>query len=69
MFENIDPSIFLVILPEILLLVLVGLVLFFDILWKGSQGRNLGWLTVAGIGVILIATFILAQSMLFKKDR
>jgi len=60
-FENIDPSIFLVILPEILLLVLVGLVLLFDILWKGSKGRNLGWLTVAGIGVILIATFILAR--------
>lgn len=61
MFENIDPSIFLVILPEILLLVLVGLVLLFDILWKGSKGRNLGWLTVAGIGIILIATFILAR--------
>ena len=61
MFENIDPSIFVVILPEILLLVLAGLVLLFDILWGESRRRNLGWLTVGGLGIILVTALFLAR--------
>jgi NADH-quinone oxidoreductase subunit N len=60
-FENIDPSIFIVILPEILLVVLVGLVLLFDILWKEEQRRNLGWLTLSGLGIIFISALFLAR--------
>jgi NADH-quinone oxidoreductase subunit N len=59
--ENIDPSIFIVILPEILLVVLVGLVLLFDILWKEEQRRNLGWLTLSGLGIIFISALFLAR--------
>ncbi|NJN43525.1 MAG: hypothetical protein HC806_01465 [Anaerolineae bacterium] len=51
----------LAILPEILLLVLAGLVLAFDLVWKGDQKRNLGWLTAAGAGVILLVTWFATQ--------
>jgi NADH-quinone oxidoreductase subunit N len=59
--ENFDPSTFIVILPEILLVVLIGLVLLFDILWKEDQRRNLGWLTLAGLGIILLSALFLAR--------
>ena len=37
-----EPSMFLAILPEIALLILMGLVLFFDALWPEERRRNLG---------------------------
>ena len=44
-----DPSMFLDILPEIAIVVLMGLVLVFDAVWDDDQRRNLGWLTFGGI--------------------
>lgn len=45
-------TMFLAILPEILLLVLAGLVLLLDLIWKHEQRRRLGWVTAAGLIVI-----------------
>jgi NADH-quinone oxidoreductase subunit N len=59
--ENFDPSIFIVILPEILLVVLIGLVLLFDILWREERRRNLGWLTLSGLGIVFLSTLILGR--------
>ena len=57
MFGSVDTTMILAILPEILLTVLAGLVLSFDIAWKDEQRkRNLGWLTAGGAGVILLVT-------------
>lgn len=54
MFGNIDLQMILAILPEILLLVLAALVLFYDML-TGEQGkRGLGWLTFGGLAVIFV---------------
>lgn len=45
-------------LPEILLLVLAGLVLGLDLARPQGNARHLGWLTAAGFGVILAATLL-----------
>src|SRR4030065_2206072 len=42
------------ILPELLLLVLAGLVLIIDLTGRGR--RSLGWFTAAGLAAILVAT-------------
>ena len=58
MFGSVDSTMILAILPEILLTVLAGLVLIFDIAWKEKERkRNLGWLTAGGTGVILLVTW------------
>jgi NADH-quinone oxidoreductase subunit N len=49
-----QPTMLLVILPEILLLVLAGLVLLLDAIWRPSQRDRLGWISGIGIGVILL---------------
>ena len=51
---SIDSSMVLAILPEILLLVLAGLVLVFDLIWSEDKKRGLGWLTTGGMVFILI---------------
>ena len=51
---SIDSSMVLAILPEILLLVLAGLVLVFDLIWSEDKKRGLGWLTTGGLVFILI---------------
>ncbi len=55
---SITTTMILAILPEILLLVLAGIVLLFDAIWTEDKRRNLGWL-VAG-GSVLIMTLSLA---------
>jgi NADH-quinone oxidoreductase subunit N len=60
-FDNIDPVIFLLLLPEILLLVLAGLVLLFDVLWDVERRRNLGWLVSGGLGAIVVSALIFAH--------
>jgi NADH-quinone oxidoreductase subunit N len=60
-FSNIDSSMILSILPEILLLVLAGLVMFFDVLWDEEHRRNLGWLTVGGLVFILAIGLIVSR--------
>lgn len=56
-----NPSMFLAILPEISLLILMGLVLFFDAIWPDERRRSLGWLTFGGLLVTLILTIIFSR--------
>ncbi len=56
-----DPTMVLAILPEILLLVLAGLVLALDAIWRPSQRERLGWLTAFGVAVILILTLLIGR--------
>jgi NADH-quinone oxidoreductase subunit N len=56
-----EPSMFLAILPEIALLILMGLVLFFDALWPEERRRNLGWLTFGGILVTFVLMLIFSR--------
>lgn len=56
-----EPSMFLAILPEISLLVLMGLVLVFDALWPEERRRSLGWLTFGGLLFILVLSIFVAR--------
>ncbi|NLG98026.1 MAG: NADH-quinone oxidoreductase subunit N [Chloroflexi bacterium] len=47
------PEMLLAILPEISLVVLGALVLLLDLIWRGTGRRNLGWVTAAGLVVII----------------
>jgi len=53
------PSMISAILPEILLLVLAGLIMLVDLVGQGRRG--LGWFSAAGLAVILVATLILGR--------
>jgi NADH-quinone oxidoreductase subunit N len=48
-----EPSMYLAILPEISLLVLIALVMFFDALWQEENRRNLGWLAFGGLMITM----------------
>jgi NADH-quinone oxidoreductase subunit N len=48
-----DSPMFLAIFPEVLLLVLAGLVLVFDLIWSEENKRGLGWLAAGGLALIL----------------
>lgn len=52
---------FLTILPEILLVLLAGLVLAFDAVWPEARRRSLGWLTFGGLFAIIAASFLFGQ--------
>jgi NADH-quinone oxidoreductase subunit N len=49
---------YLTILPEILLLLLVGVVLLFDAVWPTDKKRGLGWITFGGLGLILAVSLL-----------
>lgn len=49
------------ILPEILLLVLALLILFFDLVLKEEQRQNIGWITAGGLAVIIGAALIFSR--------
>lgn len=51
---SLDPSMFLPILPELLLLVLAGVILLLDAILSSDQQRNLGWVTAVGTGLIIL---------------
>jgi len=51
----------LALLPEILLLVLAGLVLAFDLIWSDENKRGLGWLTAGGLAVTLAISLLFAR--------
>jgi NADH-quinone oxidoreductase subunit N len=51
----------LAILPELLLLVLAGVVIAFDAVWKPEQRRSLGWLTFGGLVLIVVLTLLAAR--------
>jgi NADH-quinone oxidoreductase subunit N len=58
------------ILPEISLLVLAGLLLLVDAVWRKSAARSLGWITAAGLSVILLLALAFSrpdasQSLIF----
>jgi len=56
-----EPSMLLAILPEISLLVLAGLIVAYDAIWKPEQRRSLGWLTAAGLVVIMVISLLFAR--------
>lgn len=56
-----EPSMYLAILPEILLLVLIGFVLAFDAVWPEERKRNLGWLTAGGLSLVMVISFLAAR--------
>jgi len=55
------PSMMLAILPEITLLVLAGLLLLVDAVWRKSAQRSLGWLTAAGLMVVMMLAVIFSK--------
>ena len=59
--QNFEPTMILAILPEILLIVLAGVILAFDAIWKPEVKRNLGWLTAGGLLLVIVVTLLVAH--------
>ena len=57
----VDQTMFLAILPEILLLVLGAVILTADLLITSLQRRNLGWITAVGLFAILVTSLLVAR--------
>jgi NADH-quinone oxidoreductase subunit N len=51
----------LAILPEILIVILVGLIMLFDAFWKEEWRRQLGWVTAIGLGVIMVVAIAVSR--------
>jgi len=49
------------ILPELLVLVLIGFILLFDAIWKEERKRYLGWLTFGGVMLTLAISWAVAR--------
>ncbi|MBN1536564.1 MAG: NADH-quinone oxidoreductase subunit N [Anaerolineales bacterium] len=58
---NFDPSMFLAIFPEIMILVLGLLILLFDLFLPKEQHDKLGWVTAGGLTLIIIGSLFVAQ--------
>ena len=56
-----EPSTLLIVLPEILLLVLAGIILVVDLTSQRSSGLLLSWLTALGLTGILIITLLFGR--------
>ena len=56
-----DSTMLYAILPEILILVLAGFILVFDLIWSEDRKSNLGWLSAGGLTLILAATLVLSR--------
>ena len=56
--ESFEPTMVLAILPEILLVVLAGIVLAADAILKPGTKRGLGWITAGGLLVIMVVSFL-----------
>ena len=56
-----DSSMIMAVLPELLLLTLALLVLVMELVWKGEDGRKLGWLTAGGLLLILVVSVFAAK--------
>jgi NADH-quinone oxidoreductase subunit N len=52
---------FLAILPEILLLVIAGIILVVEPFWKAEQRRNVGWLTAGGLLASMVISLLFAR--------
>ena len=59
--ESFEPSMLIAILPEIGLLILAGIVVACDAIWKPEQRRWLGWVTVVGLLTIMVLSLLVAQ--------
>ncbi len=59
MFGSITTTMILAILPEILLLLLGGLVMLFDVIWPEERRRGLGWLTASGLALVFVLSLVL----------
>ncbi len=59
--SNYDPSWLVVILPEILLLVLMGVLLVSDLFWLRDRPRSLGWMTAGGLAAIIAISLAVAR--------
>jgi NADH-quinone oxidoreductase subunit N len=55
-----EPTMVLAILPEILLVVLAGLILVLDAVWKPQDKRPLGWITAAGLLIVMVISFFVS---------
>jgi len=55
---NFDYLMYKAILPEILLLILIGIVLIIDAVWSEEKRASLGWLTFGGLCVVLAASLL-----------
>ena len=58
---SINTTMILALLPELLMLVLAGLVLIFDLIWKEERKRGLGWLSTGGLALIFAISLIFAR--------
>src|SRR4030042_6174695 len=58
--ESFEPTMVLAILPEILLVVLAGLILALEAIWKPGVKRSLGWLTAGGLLVVMVVSLFVA---------
>jgi len=57
----ITSSMVLALLPEIGLVVLAAIVLIVDLLWRDETRRYMGWLTAAGLAVIVLLAVLFAR--------
>jgi NADH-quinone oxidoreductase subunit N len=55
-----EPTMVLAILPEILLVVLAGIILAVDAIWKPERKQYLGWLTASGLLIVMVVSFFVA---------
>jgi NADH-quinone oxidoreductase subunit N len=56
-----EPVMFLAILPEILLVVLGGLILALDLILPDERHKYLGWITAAGLFLALVISLLVAR--------
>jgi NADH-quinone oxidoreductase subunit N len=56
-----EPNMFLSIFPEILILILAGFILIFDLIWSETSKRALGWVTSGGLIIILALNLALGR--------
>ena len=61
MIESFEPSMIIAILPEIALLMLAGIVVAYDAIWKPEQRRWLGWITAGGLLVTIVLSVLIAR--------
>ena len=56
-----EPSMLLAVLPELTLIVLAGLILVLDVLWRDRETTDLGWVTAGGMLVAAVLGVIFSQ--------
>jgi NADH-quinone oxidoreductase subunit N len=54
---------FIFLLPEIILVILAGLILLLDILWRGRESSGLGWFTAFGLAVTALVSIFVTRPL------